>query len=213
MISQSRHLECYCFTHWRIRRIRITSSRQRAESCVWMCIRNTHTWCAWVSTTALWPSSVSRRVSNDPCTRAQQKQVHDSTSCNCSDQQLIHFFVQLWASWSTLWHSRKLTSVIPKLSLCTPSSLWWGWCANSMQKPNFHECKVLPKKQTESFNDCGLHAGKHTDPVWQVRWQKDDLDNNLNFFSVSSDGRVVSWTLVKVCVPVWQLFYQSRHFP
>lgn len=39
--------------------------------------------------------------------------------------------------------------------------------------------------------------GKHTDPVWQVRWQKDDLDNNLNFFSVSSDGRVVSWTLVK----------------
>lgn len=32
----------------------------------------------------------------------------------------------------------------------------------------------------------------------QVKWQKDDLDNNLNFFSVSSDGRVVSWTLVKV---------------
>ena len=40
--------------------------------------------------------------------------------------------------------------------------------------------------------------GKHTDPVWQVRWQKDDLDNNLNFYSVSSDGRVVQWTLVKV---------------
>ena len=33
---------------------------------------------------------------------------------------------------------------------------------------------------------------------YQVKWQKDDLDNNLNFFSVSSDGRVVSWTLVKV---------------
>ncbi|KAM4613243.1 dynein, axonemal, intermediate chain 1, paralog 2 [Polymixia lowei] len=40
-------------------------------------------------------------------------------------------------------------------------------------------------------------AGKHTDPVWQVRWQKDDMDNNHNFYSVSSDGRVVSWTLVK----------------
>ncbi|XP_067101066.1 dynein, axonemal, intermediate chain 1, paralog 2 [Osmerus mordax] len=40
-------------------------------------------------------------------------------------------------------------------------------------------------------------SGKHTDPVWQVRWQKDDMDNNHNFFSVSSDGRVVSWTLVK----------------
>nr|KAF6484051.1 dynein axonemal intermediate chain 1 [Rousettus aegyptiacus] len=30
-----------------------------------------------------------------------------------------------------------------------------------------------------------------------VKWQKDDMDNNLNFFSVSSDGRIVSWTLVK----------------
>ncbi|XP_059957340.1 dynein axonemal intermediate chain 1 [Mesoplodon densirostris] len=38
---------------------------------------------------------------------------------------------------------------------------------------------------------------KHTDPVWQVKWQKDDMDHNLNFFSVSSDGRIVSWTLVK----------------
>lgn len=32
----------------------------------------------------------------------------------------------------------------------------------------------------------------------QVKWQKDDMDHNLNFFSVSSDGRIVSWTLVKV---------------
>lgn len=40
-------------------------------------------------------------------------------------------------------------------------------------------------------------TGKHMDPVWQVKWQKDDLDSNHNFFSVSSDGRVVSWTLVK----------------
>lgn len=32
----------------------------------------------------------------------------------------------------------------------------------------------------------------------QVRWQNDDLDNNHVFYSVSSDGRVVSWTLVKV---------------
>ncbi|KAF4795497.1 hypothetical protein TURU_092386 [Turdus rufiventris] len=31
----------------------------------------------------------------------------------------------------------------------------------------------------------------------QVKWQKDDTDNNSNFFSVSSDGRIVSWTLVK----------------
>ncbi|NWV21018.1 DNAI1 protein, partial [Origma solitaria] len=40
-------------------------------------------------------------------------------------------------------------------------------------------------------------SGKHTEPVWQVKWQKDDMENNANFFSVSSDGRIVSWTLVK----------------
>ncbi|XP_077384792.1 dynein axonemal intermediate chain 1-like isoform X1 [Festucalex cinctus] len=39
-----------------------------------------------------------------------------------------------------------------------------------------------------------VNNGKHTDPVWQVRWQN---DNSLNFYSVSSDGRVVSWTLMK----------------
>ena len=41
-------------------------------------------------------------------------------------------------------------------------------------------------------------SGKHTDPVWQVKWQKDYLDGNLNFFSVSADGRVVQWIIVKV---------------
>eukprot|EP00842_Homolaphlyctis_polyrhiza_P006701 jgi/Hompol1/7031/HPOL_002404-RA len=40
-------------------------------------------------------------------------------------------------------------------------------------------------------------GGRHTDPVWQVCWQKDDLDDNLNFYSVSSDGRVTQWTLLK----------------
>jgi dynein intermediate chain 1, axonemal len=39
--------------------------------------------------------------------------------------------------------------------------------------------------------------GKHTDPVWQVKWQQNDLDSNMNFFSVSADGRVTGWTLVK----------------
>ncbi|NXX92416.1 DNAI1 protein, partial [Centropus bengalensis] len=40
-------------------------------------------------------------------------------------------------------------------------------------------------------------SGKHSEPVWQVKWQNNDMCNNLNFFSVSSDGRIVSWTLIK----------------
>ena len=38
---------------------------------------------------------------------------------------------------------------------------------------------------------------KHTDPVWQVCWQEEDLAKNLNFFSISSDGRVTLWTMSK----------------
>ena len=40
-------------------------------------------------------------------------------------------------------------------------------------------------------------TGKHTDPVWQVAWQEEDLSKELNFYSVSSDGRVTLWTMSK----------------
>ncbi|XP_072517913.1 dynein, axonemal, intermediate chain 1, paralog 2 isoform X2 [Salminus brasiliensis] len=55
----------------------------------------------------------------------------------------------------------------------------------------------LKEDGTQPIYKSAAKTGKHTDPVWQVKWQKDDMDNNHNFFSVSSDGRVVSWTLVK----------------
>jgi dynein intermediate chain 1 len=42
-----------------------------------------------------------------------------------------------------------------------------------------------------------VKTGKHTDPVWEVCWQEEDLAKNLNFFSISSDGRVTLWTLAK----------------
>ena len=35
-------------------------------------------------------------------------------------------------------------------------------------------------------------SGKHADPAWQVAWQDNDVDNKLNFYSVSSYGRVLS---------------------
>uniref|UniRef100_A0A8C5DLQ3 Dynein, axonemal, intermediate chain 1, paralog 2 n=1 Tax=Gouania willdenowi TaxID=441366 RepID=A0A8C5DLQ3_GOUWI len=56
----------------------------------------------------------------------------------------------------------------------------------------------LKRERAEPVYKSNANTGKHTDPVWQVRWQNDDMDNNRNFYSVSSDGRVVSWTLVKV---------------
>lgn len=38
--------------------------------------------------------------------------------------------------------------------------------------------------------------GKHTDPVWQVKWRVTE-DDSFQLSSVSSDGRVVGWTIVK----------------
>ena len=33
-----------------------------------------------------------------------------------------------------------------------------------------------------------VKTGKHTDPVWEVSWQEEDLAKNLNFFSVCRDA-------------------------
>ena len=43
-------------------------------------------------------------------------------------------------------------------------------------------------------------------PLLQVKWGPDDLDNYLNFYSVSGDGRVTNWTLVKTAI-------RCRHMP
>lgn len=40
-------------------------------------------------------------------------------------------------------------------------------------------------------------TGKHTDPVWQVKWQADDVEKRHNFYSVSADGNIRSWTMFK----------------
>lgn len=41
-----------------------------------------------------------------------------------------------------------------------------------------------------------VRTAKHTDPVWQVRWNA-DTSKNLSFYSISSDGRVTNWSLMK----------------
>jgi dynein intermediate chain 1 len=42
-----------------------------------------------------------------------------------------------------------------------------------------------------------VRTNKHTDPVWEVRWNDDASNGTLNFFSISSDGRVSNWFLMK----------------
>ena len=38
---------------------------------------------------------------------------------------------------------------------------------------------------------------KYTSSCSQVKWAPDNLDGYLNFFSISADGRVTNWTIVK----------------
>ena len=53
-------------------------------------------------------------------------------------------------------------------------------------------------KMNRPIRQCDVKTGKHTDPVWQVRWQPRDLsEKDLKFTSVSSDGRVTRWTMSK----------------
>ena len=52
----------------------------------------------------------------------------------------------------------------------------------------------VPNYQSDAKN------GKHRDIVWQVKWAPDNLDGYLNFYSVSGDGRVSNWTIVKTAL-------------
>lgn len=48
-------------------------------------------------------------------------------------------------------------------------------------------------KTNKAIYQSTVRTMKHTDPVWQVAWDK----NEMLFFSISSDGRVTKWALMK----------------
>lgn len=52
-------------------------------------------------------------------------------------------------------------------------------------------------KGNKPIYSSSIRTGKHTDPVWQVHWQEEDMAKELNFFSISSDGQVASWIMSK----------------
>ena len=54
---------------------------------------------------------------------------------------------------------------------------------------------IRNKVRTPIFQSTA-RTGKHTDPVWQIFWEA-DLNKWMQFYSISSDGRVTLWTLTK----------------
>ena len=51
-------------------------------------------------------------------------------------------------------------------------------------------------KHNKPIYESTVRTQKHTDPVWQVRWNP-DITKKFNFYSISSDGRVMNWSLMK----------------
>lgn len=54
---------------------------------------------------------------------------------------------------------------------------------------------VRNKSKTPIYQS-SIKTSKHTDPVWQVMWNP-DISKYHNFYSISSDGRVMNWILMK----------------
>ncbi len=64
---------------------------------------------------------------------------------------------------------------------------------------------LMDNKIGNKSNKCVMISknGNHRDPVWQVQWDNTDIYGELSLFSVSSDGRIVRWTIKKVCMEDW----------
>ena len=51
-------------------------------------------------------------------------------------------------------------------------------------------------KHNKPIYESTVKTQKHTDPVWQIRWNP-NTDEKFSFYSISSDGRVMNWSLMK----------------
>lgn len=70
----------------------------------------------------------------------------------------------------------------------------------------------LAKRTKKPIYSSNVSTGQHSDPVWQVHWDKEEQGRDINFYSVSSDGNVYNWNLSKDALkrePVIQL----KHIP
>ncbi|GAB6032409.1 cytoplasmic dynein with WD40 domain [Chamberlinius hualienensis] len=90
-------------------------------------------------------------------------------------------------------YSIKVTSGVMSLDIHKdkPNLIVTGMYDGNVAVFDLQEAENKPICQSEPSN------GKHAGPVWQVKWQADDIDGYFNFCSASADGRVSYWTVVK----------------
>lgn len=55
----------------------------------------------------------------------------------------------------------------------------------------------VARKAGSMIYKSSVESGTHTEPVWQVAWETTDSQKALQFYSTSSDGKVLVWELSK----------------
>lgn len=55
----------------------------------------------------------------------------------------------------------------------------------------------IGNRSNKPIYSSSIRSGKHSDPVWQVRWHEGGSSKEMNFYSISSDGKVAIWTMSK----------------
>jgi dynein intermediate chain 4, axonemal len=53
-------------------------------------------------------------------------------------------------------------------------------------------------------------TGKHSDPVWKLRWVDRGIEQQEVLVSISTDGRVTQWSTTKVSHASGRVFLQLR---
>ena len=96
------------------------------------------------------------------------------------------------SAWRYLSPIFKLWSSVPNVLHLTPHPLPFTLKFSDLLSSQVMVYDVR-NKQNRPIYTSSIKTGKHTDPVWQVIWQEADIAKELNFFSVSSDGRVANW--------------------
>lgn len=55
----------------------------------------------------------------------------------------------------------------------------------------------IARKVESLIYKSSVESGTHSEPVWQVAWEMTDSQKALQFYSTSSDGKVLLWELSK----------------
>jgi len=161
-----------------------TRSPWRRASWRWTSTRSTPRCSPWAATTA--PSRCAApRVSVRVCARARVQR-----TAPCAYGEALRGFQSDPKSLSLF----SCVYVYLVGRHCHPPAAAAAAAANTTHRHcPLCRCTTSGARRTGTCSASDIKSGKHSDPVWEVKWARDDGTKDLNFYSVSSDGRVRGW--------------------